>query len=55
MLTDLVHVIPPDGEEEPEDIFAFAAGLIFTDDSRCGCSHAMTTMEMEADWHIMVE
>lgn len=34
MLTDLVHVIPPDGAEEPEDIFAFAAGLIFTDDSR---------------------
>lgn len=34
MLTDLVQVIPPDGDEEPEDIFAFAAGLIFTDDSR---------------------
>lgn len=35
-LTDLVTVVPPDEEEEeePEDIFAFAAGLIFTDDSR---------------------
>lgn len=36
-LTDLVTVVPPDDqeeEEEPEDIFAFAAGLIFTDDSR---------------------
>ena len=33
-LTDLVHIIPPDRVDEPEDIFAFAAGLIFTDDLR---------------------
>lgn len=33
-LTDLVTVIPPDGDEQPEDIFAFAAGLIFPDDTR---------------------
>ncbi|PPJ53912.1 hypothetical protein CBER1_04633 [Cercospora berteroae] len=34
-LTDLIQVIPPDNEdEEAEDIFAFAAGLIFTDDVR---------------------
>lgn len=33
-LTDLVHVIPPDRDEEPEDIFASAPGLIFTDDLR---------------------
>lgn len=34
-LTDLIQVIPPDNEdEEAEDIFAFAAGLIFTDDLR---------------------
>ena len=33
-LTDLVRVIPPDSDDEPEDIFAFAPGLIFTDDLR---------------------
>lgn len=33
-LTDLVRVIPPDREEDPEDIFASAPGLIFTDDLR---------------------
>lgn len=33
-LTDLVHVIPPDKTDEPEDIFASAPGLIFTDDLR---------------------
>ena len=33
-LTDLVQVIPPDQVEEPEDIFASAPGLIFTDDLR---------------------
>jgi predicted nicotinamide N-methyase len=33
-LTDLISVIPPDSDEEPEDIFAFAAGLIFPDDTR---------------------
>lgn len=33
-LTDLVRVIPPDKDEDPEDIFAFAPGLIFTDDLR---------------------
>lgn len=31
-LSDLVHVIPPDKDDEPEDIFASAPGLIFTDD-----------------------
>ncbi|KAK0333480.1 hypothetical protein LTR91_012622 [Friedmanniomyces endolithicus] len=33
-LTDLIHIIPPDRDEEPEDIFASAPGLIFTDDTR---------------------
>lgn len=33
-LTDLIWVIPPDDEDEPEDIFAAAPGLIFTDDLR---------------------
>lgn len=33
-LTDLVRVIPPDKDEDPEDIFASAPGLIFTDDLR---------------------
>ncbi|KAM3418238.1 hypothetical protein BST61_g4239 [Cercospora zeina] len=34
-LIDLIQVIPPDAEnEEPEDIFAFAMGLLFTDDLR---------------------
>ncbi|KAK4948404.1 hypothetical protein LTR10_012938 [Elasticomyces elasticus] len=33
-LVDLVHIIPPDRDEEPEDIFASAPGLIFTDDTR---------------------
>lgn len=33
-LTDLLQVIPPDVDEEPEDIFACAPGLIFTDDLR---------------------
>ncbi|CAK4031637.1 Hypothetical predicted protein [Lecanosticta acicola] len=30
-LTDLVSVIPPDIEDEPEDIFAAASGLFFND------------------------
>lgn len=33
-LIDLVRVIPPDREDDPEDIFASAPGLIFTDDLR---------------------
>lgn len=33
-LTDLIAVIRPDDEEDPEDIFAAAPGLIFTDDLR---------------------
>ncbi|TKA68932.1 hypothetical protein B0A55_08473 [Friedmanniomyces simplex] len=33
-LVDLIHIIPPDRDEEPEDIFASAPGLIFTDDTR---------------------
>ncbi|KAK0938005.1 hypothetical protein LTR29_010453 [Friedmanniomyces endolithicus] len=33
-LADLIHIIPPDRDEEPEDIFASAPGLIFTDDTR---------------------
>lgn len=33
-LTSLIQVIPPDIEETPEDIFASAPGLIFTDDLR---------------------
>jgi len=33
-LTDLIQIIPPDREDEPEDIFASAPGLIFTDDLR---------------------
>ena len=33
-LTDLIQVIAPDDEEEPEDIFASAPGLIFPDDTR---------------------
>ncbi|KAK0842540.1 hypothetical protein LTS02_016425 [Friedmanniomyces endolithicus] len=33
-LTDLIHIIPPDRDEEPKDIFASAPGLIFTDDTR---------------------
>ncbi|CAK1355997.1 hypothetical protein CB0940_00342 [Cercospora beticola] len=34
-LTDLVRVVSPDvDDEEPEDIFSFAAGLIFPDDLR---------------------
>ena len=34
LLTDVIHIIPPDGDDEVEDIFASAAGLIFTDDTR---------------------
>lgn len=33
-LTDLIRIIPPDIDETPEDIFASAPGLIFTDDLR---------------------
>ncbi|KAK4541450.1 hypothetical protein LTR36_008051 [Oleoguttula mirabilis] len=33
-LTDLIQIIQPDNEETPEDIFASAPGLIFTDDLR---------------------
>ena len=33
-LTSLIQVIAPDVDEEPEDIFACAPGLIFTDDLR---------------------
>lgn len=33
-LTDLITVIAPDKEDDPEDIFASAPGLIFTDDLR---------------------
>jgi EEF1A N-terminal glycine/lysine methyltransferase len=33
-LTDLIRIVPPDRDEEPEDIFASAPGLIFTDDLR---------------------
>lgn len=33
-LTDLIRIIPPDRDEDPEDIFASAPGLIFTDDLR---------------------
>ena len=31
-LTDLIHILLPDRADEPEDIFASAPGLIFTDD-----------------------
>ncbi|WPG98758.1 Hypothetical protein R9X50_00155200 [Acrodontium crateriforme] len=34
VLTDLLEIISPDVDEEPEDIFACAPGLIFTDDLR---------------------
>ena len=33
-MTDLVQIIAPDRDEDPEDIFASAPGLIFTDDLR---------------------
>ena len=33
-LLDAIQVIPPDIDDEPEDIFASAPGLIFTDDLR---------------------
>lgn len=33
-LTDLIHVIPPDRADDPEDIFASAPGFLFTDDLR---------------------
>ncbi|RMY93880.1 hypothetical protein D0861_01648 [Hortaea werneckii] len=32
VLTDVIQIIPPDRDEDPEDIFASAPGLIFTDD-----------------------
>ncbi|RMX81989.1 hypothetical protein D0869_06394 [Hortaea werneckii] len=32
VLTDVIQIIPPDRDEDPEDIFAAAPGLIFTDD-----------------------
>lgn len=34
MITDLVRIVPADVNDEPEDIFAAAPGLIFTDDLR---------------------
>jgi hypothetical protein len=33
-LISLIQIIPPDIDETPEDIFASAPGLIFTDDLR---------------------
>ncbi|KAK5135454.1 hypothetical protein LTR08_005242 [Meristemomyces frigidus] len=33
-LTNLIQIVAPDLDEEPEDIFACAPGLIFTDDLR---------------------
>lgn len=33
-LTDIIQIIPPNADEEPEDILAAAPGLIFPDDSR---------------------
>lgn len=33
-LIDQIHIIPPDTANGPEDIFASAPGLIFTDDTR---------------------
>jgi hypothetical protein len=33
-LLDVVQIIPPDKDDEVEDIFASAPGLIFTDDTR---------------------
>ena len=33
-LNDLIKVVPPDTDDDPEDIFAAAPGLIFTDDLR---------------------
>lgn len=33
-LTDVIQIIPPDADEEPEDIFATAPGLIFPGDTR---------------------
>ncbi|KAK5165962.1 uncharacterized protein LTR77_008886 [Saxophila tyrrhenica] len=33
-LTSVIQIIPPDKDEEIEDIFACAPGLIFTDDTR---------------------
>lgn len=33
-LNDRIKVIPPDTDDDPEDIFAAAPGLIFTDDLR---------------------
>lgn len=33
-LTDAIQIIPPDKDDEPEDIFAAAPGLIFSDDLR---------------------
>ena len=33
-LTDLVVILAPEKDDEPEDIFACAPGLIFTDDLR---------------------
>lgn len=33
-LTDVIQIIPPDRIDDPEDIFAAAPGLIFTDDLR---------------------
>ena len=33
-ITELIQIIPPDADDKPEDIFAAAPGLIFTDDLR---------------------
>lgn len=33
-LTDFIQVIPPDDNEEPEDIFASAPGFLYPDDTR---------------------
>lgn len=33
-LTDVIHIISPEEEDEVEDIFASTPGLIFTDDTR---------------------
>jgi hypothetical protein len=33
-LTDVIQIIPPDKNEDVEDIFAAAPGLIFADDTR---------------------
>jgi hypothetical protein len=44
LLTDLITVIPPDREEEPEDIFACAPGLLFPDDTTIMYGDAESTL-----------